>query len=126
MENMATLMTAGVYQCLLGLPFMLVWLVSGVMIVQRIENNRSAVFMALGGIALGVVELVAGLFGTAYAPFLIQQGMSMPNISLIFGVVGIVRTIVGAAAWGFVLAALLMALGKREASGRSPDRAADS
>jgi hypothetical protein len=108
------MLTAGLYQCALGLPFVLVWLVAGVMIAQRIENHRSAASVALAGIAVGVLELAAGAFGSMYAPFLVQQGMSVQNIGLVLSLIGIGRTIVGAISWGLVLAALVMALGKRD------------
>jgi len=106
-------LTAGLFQCGEGLPIMLVWIVAGVLIVQRMESHRTAAFLALGGIAVGVLELLMGVASSAYIPVLVQQGASEQTISVFIGAFGVTRTVVAAISWGLVLAGLVIALGLR-------------
>lgn len=102
------------FQCAAGLPLFLVWVVAGVMILQRAETHRTAAYLALGGIVLGVLDLVAGAAASAYTPLMVQQGASASTLSVALGAAGIARAIIGAISWALVLAALVMALGSRE------------
>jgi hypothetical protein len=47
------------------------------------------------------------------APILVaQQGTSLSSVGVVLSAIGVVRTLIGAVAWGLILAALVMTLGK--------------
>jgi hypothetical protein len=112
MSMVSGIVSAGMFRCLIGLPLVLVWLVTGVMIAMRARNNQTAAFMALGGIALAALELVVGVGSSIYTPLLAQEVASMQSIGVALSAIGVVQTLIGAVAWGLILAALVMALGK--------------
>jgi hypothetical protein len=111
----------GLMQCALTLPTLLVWLAGGVLIGGRMSSNRAVARLALGGIAVGVLNIILGIASTIAVQTISSSDTTVDRTLAFYTSAGIIQAVVSAISWGLVLAAVIMALGKPDTASTNRD-----
>ena len=105
-------------QVALRLPLLIIFIGGGILILLRMQTNPVAASLALGGIALSLIELLASAAVNIFLPLtLMQNGTSAADMGFILSGVNIATGLFSALAWGLVIAAVYVALKPPKRSG---------
>lgn len=96
---------------LLGrLPLLLVWAVGIVVAVVQWQKHSRVSALLVGGLAILLVNAVAGAVFNGYLPVMLSDGgMMQGSPGKMIAVVSVVQTLVSAIGWVFVLIAVFIA-----------------
>jgi hypothetical protein len=101
-ETMATL---GLF--LVQLPVFIVWLVGIILSVVYWRRHPKVSLLALIAITAFFVTSLFGSALTTWLPIMLQRrGWAMTRLSAVLAIVSLVRSIVNAALWGLLIAAI--------------------
>ena len=88
-------------------PLLLVWIIGLVLAGILWSRQRTVAVLLVSGCLLALfTELTGGLLNVSLQFFYSSRGRSATQLGLIFGVIGIIRSLLLSAAWGLLLAAV--------------------
>jgi len=88
-------------------PLLLVWIIGLVLAGILWSRQRTVAVLLVSGCLLALfTELTGGLLNVSLPFFYSSRGRSATQLGLIFGVIGIIRSLLLSAAWGLLLAAV--------------------
>jgi hypothetical protein len=92
---------------LLGLsPLLLVWTAGALLAVASWERNPKVAGLVLAAMVLQFVTAVAGSLLTIWVPMHFREHGGNAQLGVIYSVIGGVRSVLSATAWGLMLAAV--------------------
>ena len=104
-------------QVAVRLPLLIIFLGGGILILMRMQTNSVAASLALGGIALALIELLASAAVNIFLPLtLMRTGTSAADMGFILSGVNIATGLLSALAWGLMIVAVYISLGRSDRS----------
>src|SRR5262245_11213920 len=94
-------------QVAVRLPLLIIFIGGGILILMRMQTNSVAASLALGGIAVSLIDLLASAAVNIFLPFtMMQNGTSAADMGVILSGVNIAAGLLSALAWGLMIAAI--------------------
>jgi hypothetical protein len=98
---------ANLWGLLMSAPVYIIWIAGIVIAAVRWSRHPRVSLLAISGLAILLVrEVVATLLNPWLQITLVHRGIAMGRLSVIFGLVVLMGSLIRALGWGLVLAAL--------------------